>query len=396
MNDTSLAELLPAARKLEEKIIGLRRRLHQYPELSLEEAETSAVIEALLEPLGLDVRRGVGGYGVIADLQGGKPGPLIALRADMDALPVQEETGLPFASRVPGRMHACGHDAHTAMLYGAAKLLVERRSELAGGVRFIFQAAEEVNEGARAIVEAGGMAGVDEIYGLHNSPTLPVGTVATRVGGMMGSVDRFSATIQGRGGHGAMPEQCVDPVVAASAIVLSLQTAVSRELSPFDPAVVTVGSIHGGNAYNVIPDRVEIEGTVRTFSARVRDQLPVMLGRLVGGVAEAHRCTAEVRYLRMVPALENREDNVCAVNRVTRLLLGENGLTEAAPVLAGEDFSVYLERVPGCFFWLGAGPQANADQAYGLHHPKYTIDEDCLAIGAAVLAAIPLYRGFAG
>ncbi|MFD0671064.1 M20 family metallopeptidase [Cohnella sp. GCM10027633] len=393
MNAESIRELLPAARELEGEIVGLRRRLHQYPELSLEEAETSAVIGALLEELGLSVRRGVGGYGVIAELRGAKPGPVVALRADMDALPIQEESGLPFASKIPGKMHACGHDAHTAMLYGAAKLLAARKGELAGTVRFIFQAAEEVNEGAKAIVAAGGLDGVDEIYGLHNAPTMPAGKIATRAGSMMGSVDHFSVEIQGKGGHGAMPEQCVDPVVAASAIVLSLQTAVSRELSPFDPAVVTVGSIHGGNAYNVIPDRVELGGTARAFSARVGEQLPDAIARIVERVAEAHRCTADVRYKRMVPVLVNREDNARTVNRVASLLLGDDQVGEAMPVLAGEDFSVYLEQVPGCFFWLGAGPQDNAEQAYGLHHPKYTLDEGCLAIGAAMLAAIPLYRG---
>lgn len=392
MEAASLLELLPAARELEDEIVGLRRRLHQYPELSLEEAETSEIVGALLEGLGLEVRKGVGGYGVIAELRGGRPGPIIALRADMDALPIQEESGLPYSSKIAGKMHACGHDAHTAMLYGAAKLLAGRKDELAGTVRFIFQAAEEVNEGAKALIAAGGLDDVDEIYGLHNAPTLPAGMVATRAGSMMGSVDRFSATIQGKGGHGAMPEQCVDPIVAASAIVLSLQTAVSREISPFDPAVITVGSIHGGNAYNVIPDQVEVSGTVRAYSPKVWDRLPRMLERLIETVAEAHRCSVDMRYERMVPVLVNREDNVLIVNRIAALLLGEDRVTEADPVLAGEDFSVYLEQVPGCFFWLGSGPQKNAEQAYGLHHPKYTLDEGCLVTGAALLAAIPLAR----
>ncbi|WP_419873729.1 M20 metallopeptidase family protein [Candidatus Pristimantibacillus sp. PTI5] len=392
MTKPSLQLLLPAAKAIETELIALRRQLHQNPELSLEEAETSASAARLLTKLELEVKRNIGGHGIVADLAGGRPGPLIALRADMDALPIQEESNLPFASAIPGKMHACGHDAHTAILYGAAKLLSERKDMLAGSVRFIFQPAEEINAGAQAMIEEGVLVGVDEIYGLHNLPTLPVGKAATRHGALMGSVDRFEIIITGKGGHGAIPDQCVDPIVAASAVMLSLQTAVSREISPFEPVVVTVGSFHGGASYNVIPERAELTGTVRTFSRSVQDAMPSKLQRLISRTAEAHRCQAELRYTKMVPVLVNHDEQVRLVEEAIDLIQGAENRSEAAPVLAGEDFSNYLKHVPGCFFWLGSGPAMCADQANGLYHPQFLLNEECLPIGAALLAGIVLLR----
>jgi len=385
--------LRASAAAIEGELVALRRKLHAYPELSFEEERTSAAVAEWLDSLGMDaVRRGVGGHGIVAELSGARPGPRIALRADMDALPIREETGLPYASQVPGIMHACGHDAHTAMLCGAARLLADRRDRLSGSVRFLFQSAEEINAGAKAMIGQGALDGVDEIYGLHNLPTLPAGQAGTRFGALMGSVDQFELTVTGRGGHGALPEQCVDPVVAASAIVMALQTAVSRELSPFSPAVVTVGSVHGGASYNVIPERVELAGTVRTFSADVQEQMPERLRRLIERTAEAYRCETELRYTRHVPVLVNDDACVRHAEATIDAVLGRANRIEAPPVLAGEDFSVYLQRVPGCFFWLGSGPKTEVERAYGLHHPRYTMNEDCLAEGAAVLAAIAIRR----
>lgn len=392
MTNKAIRDLLPAARAIERELIELRRKLHQNPELSLEEEETSNTATELLQGLGLEVQRGIGGHGLIADLAGDRPGPRIALRADMDALPIQEETDLPYASFIPGKMHACGHDAHTAMLYGAAKLLSERKNQLVGSVRLIFQSAEEINAGAKAMVEQGVLEGIDEIYGLHNLPTLPAGKAATRYGALMGSVDRFELTIWGKGGHGAIPDQCVDPIVAASAIIMSLQSAVSREISPFDPVVLTIGSIHGGASYNVIPNQVELTGTVRTFSRSVQMDLPARLQRIINQTAEAYRCKAELRYTQQVPVLTNHDDQVQHVEGTIDLILGRDNRIEAAPVLAGEDFSVYLQHVKGCFFWLGSGPATGAEQAYGLHHPKYSINEDCLPFGASLLAGIAINR----
>ncbi|MCD9021565.1 M20 metallopeptidase family protein [Cohnella silvisoli] len=392
MTTKAISDLLPSAKAIERELIDLRRKFHRNPELSFEEAETAAAVAELLSGLGLEVRTGIGGHGVVADLTGDRPGPRIALRADMDALPIQEETDLPYASEKPGKMHACGHDAHTAILYGAAKLLSERKDQLAGSVRFIFQSAEEINAGAKAMIEQGVLEGVDEIFGLHNLPTLSAGKAGTRYGALMGSVDKFELTITGQGGHGAIPDQCIDPVVAASAIILSLQSAVSREISPFDPVVVTVGSIHGGASYNVIPERVELSGTVRTFSKSVQETMPSRLLRLISETAEAYRCKAELRYTQHVPVLVNHDDQVRHAEDAIDLILSSENRIEANPTLAGEDFSVYLQHVPGCFFWLGSGPENGAEQAYGLHHPKFSINEDCLAVGASLLAAISITR----
>lgn len=385
-------ELLAAADRLADSLVAFRRDLHAEPELSLDERETSRKVAEQLTGLGLEVRTGVGGYGVTAELHGRGPGPVIALRADMDALPVTEETGLPFASRRPGVMHACGHDGHTAMLLGAARLLAERRERLNGSVRFLFQAAEEINAGAKAMIADGVLDGVSEIYGLHNLPTLAAGRIATRAGALMGSVDRIEIDIEGKGGHGAIPDQCIDPIVAASAVVLSLQTAVSRELSPFAPAVVTIGSLQAGEANNVIPHRARLTGTVRTFAPDVQRGMPERLERLVTRIAEGYRCRAELRYIPQTPVLVNHDDCLARAERAMDRLLGRERRVQAEPTMAGEDFSVYLQQVPGCFFWLGSGPETGAEQAYGLHHPRYTLNEACLPVGAAALAAIALER----
>lgn len=389
---TDLRPLLAAGKRIEAELVEFRRDLHRNPELSMQESETAAKVAEQLRAIGYEIRTGVGGHGIVADLRGGKPGRTIALRADMDALPIEEESGEPFASHRPGVMHACGHDAHTAMLLGAARLLMERREAIAGNVRLLFQSAEEINHGAKLMIEQGALDGVDEIYGLHNLPTLAAGKVATRYGSLMGSVDRFEITLTGKGGHGAIPDQSIDPVVAASAIVMGLQTAVSREISPFDPAVVTVGSLQAGETYNVIPHRATLVGTIRTFSPNVQSTMRERIVRIAGQIAEAYRCKAEVDYVEMTPVLVSADDCVAHVERTVEAAIGADNRIEAAPTLAGEDFSLYLQQVPGCFFWLGSGPIEGAEKAYGLHHPKFRIEEQCLPLGASLLAAVALGR----
>jgi hippurate hydrolase len=373
---------------LADELIAIRRHLHRYPELSLHETETAALVARELGKLGLKVRTGVGGHGVVADLAGGEPGRTVALRADMDALPILEETGLEFASARPGVMHACGHDAHTAILLGAAKLLSRMADRLRGNVRFIFQPAEEINAGAKAMIGDGALEGVAEIYGLHNLPTLPAGRIATCAGPMMGSVDRLEISLEGKGGHGAIPDQCVDPVVCASHVIMALQTIASRELSPFDAAVVTIGSLQAGDMNNVIPQRAELTGTIRTFDPRVKAGMPERVERLVTSIAAGFRCRAEVRVIDQTPVLVNRGPQTRLVDEAADETIGAANRVPAAPTMAGEDFSVYLEHVPGCFFWLGSGPKENAEQAHGLHHPKYVLNEDCIPTGAALLANI--------
>ncbi|MFC5406371.1 M20 metallopeptidase family protein [Cohnella soli] len=390
MTDHDHADLLMLAQARSTQWIDFRRELHRYPELSFAESETATRVKGRLNELGVTYRSNVGGYGIVADMPGYAPGPMIALRADMDALPIQEDTDLPFASERPGVMHACGHDAHTTILLGAAELLAGRRYR--GTIRLLFQAAEEVNAGAKALIAEGALEGVDEIYGLHNLPTLAAGRVATRVGPMMGSVDRIDISLEGRGAHGAIPDQGIDPIVCAAAIIQSLQSIVSREVSPFAPVVVTIGSIHAGEANNVIPQTCEMTGTIRSFSPDVHAKLPEAVERIVNAIAEAHRCRATINYTRQVPVLSNPEVNVRYVDDAIDALIGSDHRIVAPPTLAGEDFSMYLETVPGCFFWLGSGPAAEAEHAYGLHHPKFTLNEDCIPLGSALLAEIALRR----
>jgi len=382
--------LLDEARGLAGKWVEFRRELHRNPELSLEENETARGVMRKLDILGIPYRSGVGGHGIVAEIRGGSPGPTIALRADTDALPIQEETGLPFASEKPGLMHACGHDAHTAMLLGAAELLATKT--FAGTARLIFQPAEEINAGARAMMEAGALEGVSEIYGLHNLPTLTAGRAATRSGPMMGSVDRIEIELTGKGAHGAIPNQGIDPIVCAGALIQSLQSVVSREVSPFSPVVVTIGSIHAGEANNVIPQTCRMTGTIRSFDPSVQRLLPAALERIVQGIAAAHRCVARIGYIHQVPVLVNEEANTRFVEAAIDGILGEGQRGLAEPTLAGEDFSLYLEKLPGCFFWLGSGPKEDAERAYGLHHPKYELNEECIPVGIALLAGIALSR----
>ncbi len=393
MDNMGLRQFIEKGLSLEAMLTDFRRDLHMHPELSFQEATTADQVASRLEALGLAVRTGIGGHGIVADLIGELPGPTtIALRADMDALPIQEESGLPYASRVPGVMHACGHDAHTAILVGAAQLLNARKRELAGRVRFLFQSAEEINAGAKAMIADGALEGVDEIFGLHNLPTLASGITAIRFGPLMGSVDRMEITITGKGGHGAAPDRSIDPIVAASSIVMALQTAVSREISPFDPAVVTIGSFLAGQANNVIPQRAELTGTIRAFTPRVQAEMRERIERLAGQIAAAYRCECQVNYIEQVPVLAGHDDSVAHVERTAKALLGEHRCITAEPTLAGEDFSVYLQQVPGCFFWLGSGPETGAENAFGLHHPRFSIDESCLPVGASLLAAIAYTR----
>lgn len=389
---STMLNLLQEGKQMESDLIAFRRDLHSFPELGFEESETAAKVAAELSKLGLEFTANVGGHGIVADLYGNRPGRTIALRADMDALPIQEETDLFFASKRPGVMHACGHDSHTSILLGAVKLLVKRKEQLAGKIRFIFQSAEEIVAGAKLMVAEGVLEGVEEIYALHNLPTISAGKVATLYGPMMASVDRIEISVEGKGGHGAMPDKCFDPIVAASAIVMGLQTAVSREISPFDPIVVTIGSIHAGDANNVIPPAAKLTGTVRTFSPSVQSDMPHRLKRIIENIAEAYRCKATLDYIVQVPSLTCADECVTHVENIVDEMIGSQNREKALPTMGGEDFSVYLGHVPGCFFWLGSGPVMDAEQSYNLHHPKFVINEDCLPLGASLMAAIALQR----
>ncbi len=362
-------------------LIEIRRDLHRHPEVALTEVRTASVILRYLQTLGLHPRY-CNGTGVIADISGGQPGPLIALRADIDALPVAEATGLPFASVEEGKSNACGHDAHTAILLGAAELLARECAELQGTVRLLFQPAEEIVSGAAGMIEAGALDGVQAILGLHNEPSLPVGRVAVQAGATMAASDRFTIEVTGKGGHAAMPHQTTDSLLAAAAITMSLQTVVSRIVDPVEPAVVTVAQFSAGTVFNVIPDHATLKGTIRYFASEVGECLPRLLETVASNVAAGYRCSALVKYQRMVPSVVNEPRLTELVRSICQAELGMNNVDVPSLTMVAEDFALYQQHVPGCFLRLGSGG------LYGLHHPAFTIDEECLRIGAVLMARL--------
>ena len=381
--------ILEDARAIANEIIALRRDFHQHPEIGFEELRTGEKIAQYCEKLGLNVRRAAK-TGVIADLNKGNSGSVLAFRADIDALPVQEENEITYRSRTPGRGHLCGHDAHTAMLLGAAKLLVRHAERLKRPVRLIFQPAEEViNGGAELLIKENVLDGVGEIYGLHVTPQLATGTLGTRVGPLMASMDRVDIAIEGTGGHGAFPHRCHDPVLAGAEIVQALQSIVSRRVDPLEPAVLSITQFHAGDAFNVIPARAQLAGTARSLSPNVRKNLPVWIQEIASGAAAAHGTRAGSKFTFGTPVLVNERDSVERVREAFGALDGK--VVEAGPMMGGEDFAFYLEKVPGAFAFLGAGDGTPAT-AQGFHHPRYNIDEKALAWGAAFFVQLALER----
>ncbi len=297
--------MIETDKQLFEKLVSYRRELHENPELSLKEFETTKRIRRWLEDAGITILNYPLEVGIIAEVKGDLPGPTIALRADIDALPIVEQTDVPFVSKNEGVMHACGHDFHTSSIIGSAILLQERKAELKGTVRIIFQPAEEIAQGAKLIGEAGALEGVEAIFGMHNKPDLPVGTIGLRDGALMASVDRFEIDIIGVGGHAGIPNNSIDPVVIASQVVLGLQTIVSRNLSAFDNVVISVTRLQAGNTWNVIPEKAELEGTVRTFQTEARELIPSLMQRTAEGIASAFGAKADFRWFSYIPVVEN-------------------------------------------------------------------------------------------
>ncbi len=367
-----------------EQAVAWRRQLHANPELSFEEHETADfVFDTLSSFEGLELERPTP-TSVVARLRGAAEGKTLALRADMDALPVSEETGLEFASRRPGVMHACGHDGHTAMLLASARLLCERRAELGGEIRFLFQHAEEKPPGgARELVAAGVMDGVDLVLGAHLLTALDVGTVAVPVGVMTAAADIFSAEIHGVGGHAAFPHRSVDPVVVAAQVVMSLQTVVSRGIDPLESAVLSVTRLSAGTADNVIPETVRLGGTVRTFDPEIRDSIRAAMARILQGVTEAHGARYTFDYEEGYAPVTNDPAAAALVEAAARDELGDAALVQMDPIMGGEDFSGYLAAAPGAFFAVGARNEA-LGAAYPHHHPRFAIDEAALRTGIAV------------
>jgi amidohydrolase len=375
---------------LYDEMVEIRRYLHQHPELSFQEVNTASYIKAFYEKLGVEVRGNVGGNGVVAKIYGGRPGKTVALRADFDALPIQDEKDVPYKSLVPGVMHACGHDGHTATLLGLAKALHENRDELEGTYVMIHQHAEEFAPGgAVSMIEDGCLDGVDVIFGTHLWAGVDTGTIQYRVGPVMAAADRFEITIQGRGGHGAAPHTTKDSVVIASQLVMNLQQIVSRRVNPIDSAVVTVASFVAENAFNVIADKATLGGTVRTFNEQVRSDIEAEIEKIVKGTCYSSDSSYEYEFVRGYPAVVNHKDETELLVQVAQTISEVEKVEETEPHMGGEDFAYYLQNVPGTFFFTGAKPEG-VTEAYPHHHPKFDINEKALLIAAKTLGAAAL------
>ena len=386
-----MGNLLDRAHELSTEFIAYRRDFHQHPELGFEEVRTAKIVKDFLEQLGLEVESVVG-TGVVGLLKGMPGGKTIALRADMDALTIPEQTGVEYASTVPGVMHACGHDGHTAILMGTAKLLAEHK-DFTGNIKFLFQPAEEGPGGALPMVEAGVLDNprVDAAVGLHlGTVKYTTGQIALRDQAVCAAPDTIQITVKGKGGHGAHPHHSVDAIVAAGHIITSLQSIVSREMDPLASAVITIGTINGGYRQNIIADEVIMRGTVRTLDSVVRDSMPERIERIIRGICDGFRCEYELSYEKGYPVLINDTATTEFVQQVASKLLGENNVFKALhPSMGGEDFSYFAEKVPSCFFSLGA-MNINKQCDYPGHHPKFNFDEDAIPVGMALLAEICL------
>ncbi|WP_042356780.1 amidohydrolase [Bacillus rubiinfantis] len=367
-----------------DEMVAIRRHLHQYPELSFEEVDTPKFIAAFHEKLGHEVRTEVGGRGVVATLKGGRPGPTVALRADFDALPIQEENDFEYKSKVDGAMHACGHDGHTAALLGLAKALNTIKGDLPGNVVFIHQHAEELPPGgAIAMIEDGCLEGVDVIFGTHLWATCPLGEIGYRSGEFMAAPDRFVIKIQGYGGHGSTPELTKDSIAIAGQLIVNMQQIVSRRVSALDSAVVSICSIEGKNPFNIIADSVTLGGTVRTFKEEVRQHIENEIERVIRGTCLAADADYTYTYTRGYPALVNHQAETEFIAKIANLAPSVTSVQEYSPQMGGEDFAYYLQHVKGTFFYTGAAIPGR--ESYPHHHPKFDFDERALLTAAQVL-----------
>ncbi|MDQ2715533.1 MAG: amidohydrolase [Chloroflexota bacterium] len=370
-------------------MVAMRRDLHEHPETAYEEVRTSGIIAQRLRALGLEVQTGVAKTGVVGLLRGSESKPdakTIAIRADMDALPIHEQNEIEYRSTVDGKMHACGHDGHVSIGLAVADILSKRRDQLHGNVKFIFQPAEEVIGGAKPMVDEGVMQGVDGVIGLHLMSGYPIGRVGTRSGPVFASADRFVLTVKGKGGHAAMPDKSVDPIVIAAHIITALQPLISRETSPFDEAVITIGSIHAGTAFNIIPETVELQGTMRAFSQEHRQTLIRRIGEVASGIASALRGECDVHFMDGCLACVNNAGMTEVVHEAAVATVGEASVDTGEIVMTtgSDDMGYFLDAVPGCYFIVGARNEQK-DAVYPHHHARFAIDEDAMPIAVEVL-----------
>jgi amidohydrolase len=379
-------------RSIEPRLIEIRRDIHAHPETGFDTVRTAAIVAEELRALGLQPQTGIGRTGVVATIGGARPGPCVILRADMDALPIHEQTGLPFASTVPGKMHACGHDLHTASLLGAASALVQLAPSMAGSIRLVFQPAEETQEsGAAAMVADGAADGADMAIAFHNRPEIPAGQIALNRGASTASSDEFKVTVIGKSGHAARPHAAIDPIVSAAYIITQLQTVISREMDPALSAVLTIGHIQGGATQNIIPDSCMFEGTVRCRSPQSRDLAESSFRRICAGAAAALNVTAEVDYVRGAPALMNDDGLVDQAASALGLQFGTAPIVEPGSSFGAEDFSYFSERLPSIQIFIGSGQPGRDDR---VHNSDYQPDETCIAQSAIALTrmAVELLR----
>lgn len=368
-----------------DEMVAFRRDLHRHPELPWEEFRTTERIAQELDKIGIAYRR-TEPTGIIAEIQGGKPGKRILLRADIDALPVQElSENIDYKSTIDGKMHACGHDTHASMLLTAAKALYEIRDQLKGNVRLVFQPAEEVAQGAKGMIKQGVLDGVDSAFGMHIWSQMPVGKISCVVGSSFASADLLTVRFKGRGGHGSMPHDTVDAVMVASAFVMNVQSIVSREVSPLDPAVVTIGRMDVGTRFNVIAENAVLDGTVRCFNVAVRDKIESAIRRYANQVAAMYRATAEVEYIYGTLPVINDKESALLAQKVIVESFGEEALYFEASTTGGEDFSYYTENIPGAFALVGSG-NPDKDTQWPHHHGCFNVDEDGMALGAEFYA----------
>jgi amidohydrolase len=364
----------------------LRRDFHRHPELGFQETRTARVVAERLRALGYAVRTGLGRTGITGFLKCGKPGKTVLLRADIDALPIHEQTGAPYASQHPGVMHACGHDAHTAMALGAAEILAKEAPKLHGNLFFVFQPAEELLIGAAAMLRDGALEGItpDIGFAVHVMNRIPAGTVAVRSGPVMTSADKLGITITGRGGHGANPHSAVDPVVAAAQVITALQTLVSRETHPLKTSVLSITMLKAGTAFNIIPDTVEMTGTLRCFDSELRTNLLASLKRTAEGIASALRCTASVTNEFLTPAVVNDPVATALARDAAREIVGDDKVVEWEPLTGSDDIAYLWERAPGCYAFVGSGKPDGSPSPAG-HNAKFDIEESCMEIGTEFL-----------
>jgi amidohydrolase len=372
------------------EVVATRRDLHEHPELGFEEHRTAALVAERLGALGFEVHSGIGKTGVVGVLRGARPGKTIMLRADMDALPIDEENQVPYRSREAEHMHACGHDGHVAMLLGAARIVMSRKDDVAGTVCFLFQPAEEGKGGAKAMVEDRVLErfGIERAYGLHLASAHPVGQVGFREGAFYASSDSIEITVEGKGGHGASPHLSIDPIYVASQFVVGLQQVVSRNIDPIEPAVVTIGAIHGGTTHNVIPSRVKLLGTVRAFDAGVRAKMAERIERVLRGICESSGATYTFEYLWRYPVTTNDVEQTRYVKALAERVVSAEHLADVPKLMGAEDFSFFAERVPACFFTIGSN--GGPDSAWPHHHARFDIDESALQSGVRMMIALAL------